>query len=131
MIALNGQGKTRATVAMLRIKATCNQSLVSIYPKNDKEIFPELIFQNLSGRYEELRKLTGDGGSDRRGLNMPIIRRIKFSYPKSLKEQKEIVKKLDDLSTQVKKLEKIYQQKINLCDELKKSVLHKAFNGEL
>jgi restriction endonuclease S subunit len=32
LIALNGQGKTRGTVAMLRMeKATCNQSLVSIH----------------------------------------------------------------------------------------------------
>ena len=33
MIALNGQGKTRGTVALLKTKATCNQSLVSIHPK--------------------------------------------------------------------------------------------------
>jgi type I restriction enzyme S subunit len=38
IIALNGQGKTRGTVALLRTKATCNQSLVSIYPKNDTEL---------------------------------------------------------------------------------------------
>ena len=54
MIALNGQGKTRGTFAMLRIKATCNQSLVSIYPKDDKTLLPELIYANLLGRYDEI-----------------------------------------------------------------------------
>lgn len=131
LIALNGQGKTRGTVAMLRTKATCNQSLVSIYPKDEKTLLPELVFSNLEGRYEEIRKMTGDSGNDRRGLNMPLIRSIKFSYPKKINEQKEIIKKLYDLRNETKKLENIYRQKINDLEELKKSVLQKAFNGEL
>jgi type I restriction enzyme S subunit len=55
---------------------------------------------------------------------------IKISYP-ALKEQYAIVNKLDSLSTETKRLEAIYQQKINDLDELKKSVLQKAFSGEL
>ncbi|MFZ1572309.1 MAG: restriction endonuclease subunit S, partial [Candidatus Kapaibacterium sp.] len=52
-------------------------------------------------------------------------------FPKSIKEQQTIVQKLDALSAETKKLEIIYQQKINDLDELKKSILQKAFNGEL
>ena len=48
-----------------------------------------------------------------------------------LTEQKVIVKKLDELSTKTKKLESIYKQKLNDLEELKKSILQKAFNGEL
>ena len=48
-----------------------------------------------------------------------------------LKEQKAIVQKLDALSAETKQLEVIYQQKINDLDELKKSILQKAFAGEL
>jgi len=49
----------------------------------------------------------------------------------SFDEQKAIVQKLDTLSVETKKLETIYQQKLNDLEELKKSVLQKAFNGEL
>jgi type I restriction enzyme S subunit len=49
----------------------------------------------------------------------------------SLIEQQNIVQKLDALSTETKKLEAIYQQKISDLEELKKSVLQKAFSGEL
>ncbi len=49
----------------------------------------------------------------------------------SLKEQQSIVVKLDALSTETKILEAIYQQKLNDLDELKKSILHKAFEGKL
>ena len=49
----------------------------------------------------------------------------------SLSEQKSVVAKLDDLSAETKRLEAIYQKKISDLEELKKSILQKAFNGEL
>lgn len=52
-------------------------------------------------------------------------------YPESLSEQKRIVTKLDILSTKTKKLEAIYQKKLANLEELKKSLLEKAFKGEL
>jgi len=48
-----------------------------------------------------------------------------------LKEQQTIVKKLDALSAETKRLEAIYKQKLEALEELKKSVLQKAFSGEL
>jgi type I restriction enzyme S subunit len=56
---------------------------------------------------------------------------IKIVFPKSLEEQKTILKKINAVSAETKKLEAIYQQKINDLEELKKSVLQKAFSGEL
>ena len=94
MIALNGQGKTRGAVALLRAKATCNQSLVSIMPNDTGQLLPEFLYANLHGRYEELRKMTGDSGNDRRGLNMPLIRSIQIPIA-PLEEQKKIVAVLD------------------------------------
>jgi type I restriction enzyme S subunit len=56
---------------------------------------------------------------------------IKIAFPKSQIEQQNIVQKLDSLSTETKKLEAIYQQKMIDLEELKKSLLEKAFKGEL
>ena len=55
---------------------------------------------------------------------------IVLSFP-PIEKQNEVVRKLDALSIEIKKLETIYNQKINDLEELKKSVLQKAFNGEL
>jgi len=56
----------------------------------------------------------------------------KYKVPiASIKEQQAIVSKLDTLSAETKKLEAIYRQKLNDLDELKKSVLQKAFEGKL
>ena len=48
-----------------------------------------------------------------------------------ISEQKQIISKFDALSAETKKLEAIYQQKLADLEELKKSILQKAFNGEL
>ena len=64
-------------------------------------------------------------------FNGAAVKQVIFSYPKSTKEQKVLIGKFETLSTETKKLETIYQQKINDLEELKKSVLQKAFSGEL
>jgi type I restriction enzyme S subunit len=69
------------------------------------------------------------------GANIPQINNYSFDevyipYPKSIREQQSIVQKLDALSLETKKLEAIYNQKLNDLEELKKSVLQKAFSGE-
>ena len=64
------------------------------------------------------------------GINRNDVYSINVFMP-SLKEQKTIVAKLDNLSIQTKKLETIYKQKLADLEELKKSILKKAFSGEL
>lgn len=53
-----------------------------------------------------------------------------FTLPPTLM-QNNIVKKLDTLSIETKKLETIYKQKLADLEELKKSILQKVFAGEL
>ncbi|MDO8804937.1 MAG: restriction endonuclease subunit S [Elusimicrobiota bacterium] len=59
------------------------------------------------------------------------LKQIKISFPKSLAEQRAIVAKLDAFSIEVNKLEGVYQNKLTNLEELKKSILQKAFSGEL
>lgn len=63
-------------------------------------------------------------------LNQAMLNKIPIPFP-SIEEQQTVVNKLNELSVETKKLENIYRQKINDLDELKKSILQKAFNGEL
>lgn len=52
-------------------------------------------------------------------------------YVPSLSKQNEIITTLDGLYKETQHLESIYQQKLTALDELKKSLLHQAFNGQL
>lgn len=63
-------------------------------------------------------------------INIGDLRKIRISYP-SVKEQKRLIKELDILLDKTEKLTSIYQQKTSDLDELKKSLLQKAFSGEL
>jgi type I restriction enzyme S subunit len=48
-----------------------------------------------------------------------------------IEQQQTIVRQLDALRAETQKLEAVYQKKINDLEELKKSILQKAFAGEL
>lgn len=77
-----------------------------------------------------------DFKSMNRGTTIPSLvkselQKIQISFPLALTDQQFIVHKLDALSAQTRGLEAIYQQKLNDLEELKKSVLQKAFAGEL
>lgn len=59
------------------------------------------------------------------------LKDVLLNFPKSIEEQQNIVRHLDALQAESKKLEVLYQKKIEDLEELKKSILQKAFAGEL
>jgi type I restriction enzyme S subunit len=63
-------------------------------------------------------------------LTVPMIKGYLIKFP-IIEVQKRIIKKLDELSAETQYLEALYQRKIELLDELKKSLLQQAFAGEL
>lgn len=117
LIALNGQGKTRGTVAILDTDACCNQSIVSINSNDKNKLNNLFLYYQLKGMYQKIRDITGD--NQRSGLNMPIIRNIEIHLP-SLEEQKAIVAQIEQEEQYVeacKKLIELNKQKI--ADKIK------------
>jgi type I restriction enzyme S subunit len=108
LIALNGQGKTRATVAVLRIPAALNQSLVAMIPYSRELLLPEYIFWNLRGRYYAIRDITGQ--DQRRGLNMKLVGQLSLPIP-PVAEQRRIVAKVDELMALCDRLEAQQQER--------------------
>ena len=66
-----------------------------------------------------------------KSLNQGSLASLLIPFPKSLKAQQTIISQLDALRAETQKLETVYQKKIANLVELKKSILQKAFNGEL
>ena len=71
----------------------------------------------------------GEAGATRQALTKGDLEVFQIPLP-PLSVQKEIVARLDKLSENVKRLEANYKQIIANCDELKKSILKKTFEGE-
>ena len=93
---------------------------------NNNFVFYFLLTYGFNKQMEKLQK-----GASYPAVTDAEVKSILIPFPKSISEQKTIVQKLNALSVETKKLEAIYQQKINDLEELKKSVLQKAFAGEL
>jgi type I restriction enzyme, S subunit len=64
-------------------------------------------------------------------LNQKALNSIQIPIPNSVGVQAKVVESLMILSSETRRLESIYQKKITALDALKKSILHKAFSGEL
>ena len=112
------------------LECCLGQRTVLIRPKKDKLISKYLAYLILSKDVQE-KLLSHSTGATVEHINMRDIRAFRIYNLSSIHEQIIIVQKLDALASETKKLETIYQQKINDLNELKKSILQKAFAGEL
>ena len=85
----------------------------------------EYLLTSFKSRLQLLGK-----GSAQDNINLATFESQYFPFP-PLSSQKEIVSIFDDLHEETQHLESIYQQKLAALDELKQSLLHQAFNGDL
>jgi type I restriction enzyme S subunit len=122
-------GATIGKVGFVDRDVSCNQQINSLTVNND--FSSKFIYYALSskGFFEQVMLNSAQA-------TLPIINKGKWetlivSFPKYKTEQEDFANKFDLLQIETKKLEAIYQQKINDLEELKKSVLQKAFSGEL
>lgn len=64
-------------------------------------------------------------------ISYTTIKDVVLEFPDSPTEQKQISDKINIFKAETQRLESIYKKKIEALDGLKKSILHKAFSGEL
>lgn len=110
-------------------KGIINQALLKLTPK--KNVNVHFIKHWL--RSSIFQKIIFDYSGGAAIPNVPsakILKDIKIPCP-SLKEQERIVMEIEIVLNESKRLEGIYQRKIDDLEELKKSILQKAFAGEL
>jgi type I restriction enzyme S subunit len=93
---------------------------------NNALLFHYLFTKSFNDRMGKLQK-----GASYPAVTDGQVREQTISFPSSLDEQRTIVVKLDELSANTKKLESIYARKIDELEVLKKSILQKAFSGDL
>lgn len=95
------------------------------HPEHTKWFLYFLYAQDLSGDLK--RHFTGAGIQHFTG---EALDRFEFPIP-PLPELRRLLVRFEGLSAEAKRLETIYQQKLAAVDELKKSLLHQAFTGQL
>lgn len=69
-------------------------------------------------------------GAGTKFLKLGMIKDLEITLP-SVDEQRRIVSTLDSVLEETNNLEALYQRKLEALDELKRSLLHQAFSGQL
>jgi len=72
----------------------------------------------------------GATGTAQKTVSLKLLRGFQVPH-ESLAFQQATVEKLNAIIEETQRLESIYQRKLSALDELKKSLLHQAFSGEL
>ncbi|MFN7908341.1 MAG: restriction endonuclease subunit S [bacterium] len=119
-------GKT-ALVDPLSIGAIAS-SLVILRP--NKSLDSKFLYYFLISSPARKQIKLYDNGAAQPNLGAKSVAKYIIYFPE-FSEQKNIVKKLDILAEETKKLETIYQRKLEAIAELKQSILEKAFTGQL
>jgi type I restriction enzyme, S subunit len=94
-------------------------------PEHNKWFLYYLYAQDKSGELK--RHFSGTGIQHFTGQ---VLAQFELPLP-PLSELRRALVKIDELSIETKRLEIIYQKKLTALDELKKSLLHQAFSGQL
>ncbi|MEY3609052.1 MAG: hypothetical protein RLZZ447_1840 [Verrucomicrobiota bacterium] len=66
-----------------------------------------------------------------KGIKASLLKLIEISFPQAIRTQEEIVRKLDALTKETQRLARLYERKLAALEELKQSLLHQAFAGEI
>lgn len=112
------------------VSGAFNVALCKITNKDRKKLNDDYLFHLIPTDVVKGELMKRSERSLIPSMSVEHLKEIKIPLP-PLSEQQKIVQKLDALSAETKKLEAIYQQKINDLEEMKKSILQKAFSGEL
>jgi len=105
-------------------------NLFRVIPKSFAELSNSFLAVYLkSPIFQDVIKSTMNGAA-MPAISFGLIKEIRFPLP-NLEEQQIIIQKLSAVQSETQKLEAVYQKKMNDLKELKKSILQKAFAGEL
>ncbi|WP_204140840.1 restriction endonuclease subunit S [Halomicronema sp. CCY15110] len=127
LLAMIGEGKTRGQTAILEIEATINQNIAAIILDHGL-IASRYIWHWFRYQYSETRRV--GSGSGPQALNCQRVREMPFILP-PLAEQQVIVEQIDGLLALTGNIEGQHQNTKDDLDQLDRSILAKAFRGEL
>ncbi len=125
LVAMYGQGLTRGRASILGIEASCNQAVCALLP-NDY-LLPEFVHYYFMEGYQRFRELAK--GGNQKNLSATLISDFLFPLP-PLEEQKEIARVLQCILNKEDEARDRGGLEI-ASDNLKQSILSKAFRGEL
>ena len=125
LVAMYGMGVTRGRAAILKVRAATNQAVCVLKPNNSLLI--KYLYYYFMCYYWDIREQAV--GGNQLNLSGTIISQLEISIP-SIEEQEEIVRILDSIFEKEDKSKELLDM-LDKIDEMKKSILARAFRGQL
>jgi type I restriction enzyme S subunit len=107
----------------------CSADIYPLAPKPDIITRDYLYYLLLAPTFTEYA-IKGSARAGMPKVNREHLFAYQFLLPK-VQDQKRITENLDQIANETIRLESIYRQKLTALDDLKKSLLHQAFSGQL
>lgn len=117
-----------AVLVTITGKMLLNQRILSLRPKNDNADFICYCLQ--TKEFRDVFFSNETGGVNQGNVSSKFVENISIKYP-SLPEQHEIVRLIDDLLARERSAQQATEQALASIDLMKKSILARAFRGEL
>lgn len=114
-------------VAIVKQPFTVNQDLKAIIPDEDDL---EFLYWMLLSNEQRILNTCMKNGTTVESINSNALKNLTFKCP-SLPEQHEIVRLIDDLLARERAAQQAAEQALASIDLMKKSILARAFRGEL
>lgn len=118
-----------ACIMPTRLRACLGQRMMQ-FRLDTTVVLPEFFVGVLNSALIRSAVLRLTGGAAAPHLNIRDIKTFPIPLP-PLAEQRRIVELLAGITYETQRLESIYQRKLNAIDELKNSLLHQTFAGQL
>ena len=116
-----------AETGVLGFDACFPDSVIGVVPNAD--LADSKFLEYLLRSFKAILQAQGKG-SAQDNICLATFENQHFPFP-PVRQQKEIVSRFDDLRAETLRLESLYRQKLSALDDLKKSLLHQAFSGQL
>ncbi|RFC31117.1 MAG: type I restriction enzyme, S subunit [Candidatus Nitrotoga sp. MKT] len=129
LILVRGMGLAHgAQIAELMVPCAFNQDIRAIHP--EPGLIPRYLLFALRDRINSSNNVLSSAAHGTLKIDSDELKRVMIPVS-SRGHQQRVVATIDSLSEETQRLESIYQRKLAALDNLKKSLLHQAFSGEL
>lgn len=127
LVAMYGMGVTRGKASILRVQAATNQAVCVLEPQSALLYNRYLLYYFMRNYWDIREKAVG---GNQLNLSLTIIKELNIEIP-PIDEQVEIVQILDDLFAKEQQTKEAAEVVLDQIDLMKKSILARAFRGEL
>ena len=102
-----------------------------IFRPNKEKLLSSFLFEVFRSSIMKDQMIRHVSGAAQPQLPIKTLIDFEIPVPDTLESQREIVASVREIDAETRRLGAIYQRKLTLLDELKKSLLQQAFAGEL